>query len=102
MDPKRRSNNFSGGYRNQSENRKVLSVVYPIFVYFLVCQIVNMLVGLFPMAAQIDAVKRQGMGSLAALLVLYFCCIRSTCIRSSGSRHTDGGVIAWLCRHRDE
>lgn len=76
MDPKRRSNNFSGGYRNQSENRKVLSVVYPIFVYFLVCQIVNMLVGLFPMAAQIDAVKRQGMGSLAALLVLYFCFIR--------------------------
>lgn len=62
--------------RNDHNNRKVLSVIYPIFAYFLVCQAVNILVGMFPVSAQIDAVKRQGMGSLAAFFVLYFCFIR--------------------------
>ena len=75
MNPKRKPNYNSVGYRNDRERRSALALVYPIFAYFLVCQIVNMLVGLLPNAAQIDAVKRQGMGSMAAFLVLWFCFI---------------------------
>lgn len=75
MNSKQNRYDLSGGYKNDRERRSALALVYPIFAYFLVCQIVNMLVGLLPNAAQIDAVKRQGMGSLAAFLVLWFCFI---------------------------
>lgn len=57
---------------NQS-NTKALGIVYPIFAYFAVCQIVSILLGLLPFADQIDAVKRQGLGSLVAFIVLYLC-----------------------------
>ena len=75
MNSKQNRYDLSDGYKNDRERRSALALVYPIFAYFLVCQIVNMLVGLLPNAAQIDAVKRQGMGSLAAFLVLWFCFI---------------------------
>lgn len=65
MSPKQRQSN--------QNNTKALAVVYPIFAYFAVCQIVSILLGLLPFADQIDAVKRQGIGSLAALIVLYIC-----------------------------
>lgn len=71
MDPKRKQRYNTYGYNNHNENHKALSIVYPIFAYFFVCQIVNMVVGMLPVAAQIDAVKRQGLGSLLAFIVLY-------------------------------
>lgn len=52
-------------------NIQVWNIVYPIFLYFAVCQIVNLLIGLLPFAASVDAVKRQGAGSLLGLIVLY-------------------------------
>lgn len=102
MNPKRKPNDNSVGYRNDRERRSALALVYPIFAYFLVCQMVNMLVGLLPNAAQIDAVKRQGMGSLAAFLVLWFCFIHGETTESgekkkvftaSVSGHLAGGVL---------
>ena len=81
MTRKQKQNHRYNGYRNsgyQKNNgsRKILPVIYPVFLYFVVCQIVNMLMELFPLAAQIDAVKRQGLGSLVAFMVLYICYVR--------------------------
>lgn len=71
MSPRQRPYDPYGKHKRNQENRKALSVVYPIFAYFAVCQIVSILLGLLPSAGQIDAVKRQGLGSLTALVVLY-------------------------------
>lgn len=71
MNSKRRQTYYAGGSGNGNKNRNTLSVIYPIFAYFAVCQIVNILLGLLPQAERLDAVKRQGLGSLAAFVLLY-------------------------------
>lgn len=77
---------------NQS-NTKALGIVYPIFAYFAVCQIVSILLGLLPFADQIDAVKRQGLGSLVAFIVLYLCFVhRKAPVQDRSERnHADRG-----------
>lgn len=76
MNPRQRQNYNYGGNTNNRDNKKLLPIIYPVFVYFLICQIVNILLGLFPAAGQIDAVKRQGLGSLVAFVVLYLYFVR--------------------------
>lgn len=74
-------------------NTKALGIVYPIFAYFAVCQIVSILLGLLPFADQIDAVKRQGLGSLVAFIVLYLCFVhRKAPVQDRSERnHADRG-----------
>lgn len=64
--------------RNQEQiiNRTLWAVVFPGALYFAVCQIVSLLLMLLPVAERIDAVKRQGLGSLVSLVVLYVCFVR--------------------------
>lgn len=81
--------NWTGsGKANQNENRQALGVIYPIFAYFAVCQVASMLIGMLPMASQIDNVKRQGIGSLLGFVVLYLYYVRG----ASG----DGGKKVFL------
>ena len=69
--------NYNGNYNgNQNGNRHALAIVYPVFAYFAVCQVVGILIGMLPFADRIDAVKRQGIGSLAAFIVLYLYFVR--------------------------
>lgn len=77
MSPNHKSNHA------MQTNTRIWSLVYPIFLYFAVCQIVNLLLELFPSAASVDAVKRQGMGSLAGFFVLYVCFARKEAMQSS-------------------
>ena len=85
MSPKQKQSN--------QNNMKALGIVYPIFAYFAVCQIVSILLGLLPFADQIDAVKRQGLGSLVAFIVLYLCFVyRKAAVQDrSGRNHADRG-----------
>ena len=64
----------------QSSNQKALSVIYPVFAYFAVCQVVSMLIGMLPIASQIDNVKRQGIGSLLGFIVLYLYFVRGSSV----------------------
>lgn len=86
-------------------NTRIWSLVYPIFLYFAVCQIVNLLLELFPFAASVDAVRRQGLGSLAGFFVLYICFVRKESVQgdlnqekklflASVSGRTAGGMLA--------
>ena len=43
-------------------------IVYPLFIYFGICQILNMIL---PVLVQIDEVKRLGINNIVAFLVLY-------------------------------
>ena len=86
MNAKQRQNfNYAGSNPND-HNRNVLSAIYPIFAYFAVCQIVNILVGLIPTASEIDAVKRQGLGSLAAFVVLYLFFVQGESTAAGGKK----------------
>ena len=79
------------------KNTQAWSVVYPIFLYFAVCQIVNLLLGLLPFATEIDAVKRQGLGSLAGFVVLYICFVhRRVAGKESGKKLFADPVTARL------
>lgn len=67
--------------RNQSNipkkpsniNMEAWSVVYPIFLYFAVCQIMNMLV---PLVVKLDAVKQQALHTAVAGVVIYLMFVR--------------------------
>lgn len=65
----------------QKLNRTLWSVIFPCALYFAVCQIAGLLLGMLPASGQLDAVKRQGAGSLAALVVLYVCFVRREALR---------------------
>lgn len=66
----------------QKINMQVWNLVYPVFLYFAVCQIVNLLLFALPFAVSADAVKRQGLGSFCGMIVLYLCFVKGN---SSGS-----------------
>lgn len=57
--------------RGSQAGRNMLSVIYPVVAYFAVCQIVSLLLEMSGFAASMDAVKRQGLGSLVSVAVLY-------------------------------
>lgn len=65
----------------QKLNRTLWAVIFPVALYFAVCQIAGLLLGMLPAAGRMDAVKRQGIGSLAALVVLYVCFVRREAVR---------------------
>lgn len=69
-------NYYYGNHPAPKSDRSALAVIYPVFAYFAICQVVGLLIGMLPFAAQIDDVKRQGIGSLVAFAVLYLYFVR--------------------------
>lgn len=60
----------------QTKGMRVWSVIYPVFLYFAVCQLVSILQQVLPFTAGLDAVKRQAIDTAAGLIVLYMSFIR--------------------------
>lgn len=81
----------------QTKGMRVWSVVYPVLLYFAVCQLVSILQQMLPFTAGLDAVKRQIIDTAAGLVVLYMGFIRrekSGYMRSAG---TLGHVMRTPC-----
>lgn len=93
-------------HQNSSQSSRILDLLYPIVAYFVCCQIVNLLIGILPMGGSIDAVKRQGIGSLLGLVGLYFGFAQPKAKELSGEEHIFGksvtrktftGMLAGIC-----
>lgn len=57
--------------RTSYVSMRAWAVIYPVFLYLAVCQIVNFCLRVLPFTAGWDAVWRQGADSLVGVLVLY-------------------------------
>jgi hypothetical protein len=57
---------------------KLAGIIYPLFLYFAVCQIMNLLLQLLPASVGVDAVMRQGISSLVGFVALYLLCREKT------------------------
>jgi hypothetical protein len=56
-----------------NQNR-LIHIIYPLFLYFAAEQVISLLLQLLPIGGGLDAVARQGLGTLGAFLVLYLFC----------------------------
>lgn len=88
MSPKGTHDHKKQNYHDYGSNpapkneRKALAVIYPVFAYFAICQVVGLLIGMLPFSGLIDDVKRQGIGSLVAFVVLYLYFVRGQLVGS--------------------
>lgn len=56
----------------QTRGMRLWSVVYPILLYFAVCQALSAVQAMLPVTSGFDAVMRQGVDTLGGLAVLWF------------------------------
>lgn len=78
----------------QVKGMRLWSVIYPVCLYFAVCQIMGLLLQLFPPTAGLDAVKRQAADSGAGLVVLYLCFVYKKGGRIAPEKAERGGSAA--------
>lgn len=57
--------------RQYTRGMRLWSVIYPVFLYFAVSQLLDVVQQMLPFMASQDAVMRQGVDTLGGLLVLY-------------------------------
>lgn len=78
----------------QTKGMRIWSVIYPVFLYFAVCQIVSIILQMLPFTAGMDAVKRQAVDTGAGLIVLYMSFIRRRKPVVQTERTDFGGMLA--------